>query len=73
MTMFGQRIEPITFQTPGGCANSYATDAGIIVACLFVLMTSHCIVEQINNKIENYSRDHNKYGDWGLSTQFSTF
>ena len=28
MTRFGPRIEPITSPTPGGCANSYATDAG---------------------------------------------
>ncbi len=28
MTRFGPRIEPITSPTPGGCATSYATDAG---------------------------------------------
>ncbi len=29
MMRFGPRIEPITSQTPGGCAISYATDAGL--------------------------------------------
>ena len=28
MTRFGPRIEPITSQTPSGCATKYATDAG---------------------------------------------
>ncbi len=30
MTWFGLRIEPITSQTLGGCANYYATDAGLL-------------------------------------------
>ncbi len=33
------RIEPITSPTPGGCATSYATDAGI------------CICKNYNNKL----------------------
>ncbi len=28
MTRFGPRLEPITSPTMGGCATSYATDAG---------------------------------------------
>ncbi len=34
MTRFGPRIEPITSPTPGGCANSYATDAGFSKAIM---------------------------------------
>ena len=45
MTRIGPRIKPITSPTAGGCATSYATDAGLYLAIqIFILITLVIII-----------------------------